>query len=76
MTVAMSAKDPQRTEGTLTLTMNKAGLRQLQRRMAKNIKEAVQRKLPPGAKMVDADAEEIAKEATKEIESAFKGLGK
>lgn len=76
MTVAMTAKDPQRTEGTVTLTINKAGLRQLEREMAKNIERAVQRKLPSGAKIADGDAEEIAKEATKEIESAFKRAAK
>jgi len=76
MTVAMTAKDPQRTERTVTLTISKAGLRQLQGRMAKNIKKTIQSKLPPGTKMVDADFEEIAKQATKQIESAFRRLAK
>ena len=61
---------------TLKFTINKAGLRQLERDMGKNIKEAVQRKLRRGARIVDGDAEEIAKEATKEIELAFKRLAR
>jgi transcriptional regulator with XRE-family HTH domain len=76
MTVAMTPKDPQQTEETVKFTINKAGLCQLERDMAKNIKKVVQRKLPRGAKIVDGDAEEIAREATKEIESVFKRLGK
>lgn len=61
---------------TIKFTVNKAGLRQLEREMAKNMKKAVKRKLPLGTEIVDADAEEIAREATKEIESAFKRAAK
>jgi len=76
MSVAMTARDPERTEGTIKFTINKAGLRQLKRDMARNITKAVQRKLPRGAKIADGDAEEIAKEATKEIELALKRLAR
>ena len=57
-------------------TVNKAGLRQLERNMAKNIKSAVRKKLPADAEVADGDAERIAKEVSDEIETAFKNIGK
>ncbi len=61
---------------TVKFTIDKAGLRKLEREMAKNIKKAAQRRLPAGTKIADGDADKIAKTVTKEIESAFKGLSK
>jgi len=54
-------------------TVNRAGLRQFEREVARNIKRAAKKKLPPGATVADGDAEKIAREVAKEIESAFRG---
>lgn len=60
----------------ITFTVNSAALRRLERDMARKIKKAVKRKLPAGAKVRDGDPERIARQVTKEIESAFKKMGK
>ena len=57
---------------SVKITINKSGLRKLERKMAANIKKSVQNKLPPGTEVADGDAEAIAKDVTKAIEKAFK----
>lgn len=59
---------------SIKISVNRAGLRQLEREMAKNIKKAVKRKLPLGARVADGDAEKIARQVSNEIESAFKNV--
>jgi hypothetical protein len=61
---------------SIKFTIDRTGLRQLERAMAKNIKKAVQRKLPAGTQVAEGDAEKIARQITQKIESAFKGLGR
>jgi len=61
---------------TIKFTVNKAGLRQLEREMARNIKKAVERKLPAGSSVADGDAEKIATQVSKQIETAFGRIGK
>ncbi len=61
---------------TIKFTVNKTGLRQLEREMARNIKKAVKKKLPAGSRVADGDAEKIARQVSKHIESAFGGIGK
>lgn len=59
---------------TIKFSVNRAGLRQLEREMARNIKKAVKKKLPAGVKVADGDAEKIARQVSKQIESAFKNV--
>ena len=42
--------------------------------MARKIKKAVKKKLPAGVKVADGDAEKIARQVSKQIESAFKNV--
>jgi transcriptional regulator with XRE-family HTH domain len=76
VTVAITTKEPRRTEATVTLTINKAGLRQLQGELAKSIGKAVRSKLPPGSKTRDALAEEIARQATQDLESVLSRMAR
>lgn len=57
-------------------TVNRAGLRQLERDVAKNLRKAIRKKLPAGVDVADGDAEGIAKQVGKEIETAFKEVNR